>query len=101
MITETTNNRSDPIYLSSHREEQYSVISSKLTNKKLFTRKFVYLKNDMYDSWSAEHYARVGMDSWIVWNFHQDIVPKINNDLLSLGKKFPVFQNVYRILLKK
>jgi len=101
MITEATNSRSDKIYLSSHREEQYSVISSKLTNKKLFTRKCVYIMNDMYDSRSAEHCARVAMDSWIVWNFHQDVLPTFDNDLLSLGKEFPMFRNVYRVLLKK
>ena len=89
MITETTNNRSDQIYLSSHCEEQYSVILSKFTNKKLFTRKCVDIMNDIYDYRSAEHCARVAMDSWIVWNFHLDIGPKFDNDLLSLGKIFP------------
>ncbi len=54
----------------------------------------------MYDSWSAVHCAKVSTDSWIVWNFDKDIASSFNNDVLSLGKEFPVFQNVYRVLLK-
>ena len=101
MITDTTNNRCDQIFLRSHREEQYAVISSKLPNKKLFTRKCVYILNDLYDCRNAYHIARDAFESWIVWNFHSDICPKFDNDLLMLGKKFPVFRNVYRVMLKK
>ncbi len=101
MITDTTNYRCDQIFLRSHREEQYAVISSKLPNKKLFTRKCVYILNDLYDCRSAYHIARDAIESWIVWNFHSDICPKFDNDLLLLGKNFPVFRNVYRVMLKK
>jgi hypothetical protein len=49
MITQSTDNRSEKIFLGSQREQQYTVIASKLTNKRLFNRNCVYMLNRMYD----------------------------------------------------
>jgi hypothetical protein len=55
----------------------------------------------MYDTRGDENCARVATDAWIVWNFHKDTQQKFDNDMLRLGKMFPVFRNVYRISLIK
>ena len=55
----------------------------------------------MYDSHGDESFARVATDAWIVWNFHKDTQPRFENDELQLGIMFPVYQNVYRVSLKK
>ena len=101
MITESTDNRSEKIFHSSQREQQFTVIASKLTNKKLFNRNCVYMLNKMYDTRGDENCARVATDAWIVWNFHKDTQPKFDNDVWGLGVVFPVFRNVYRISLIK
>ena len=101
MITESTDKRSEKIFHSSQRERQFTVISSKLTNKKLFNRNCVYMLNQMYDTRCDENCARVATDAWIVWNFHKDTQPKFDNDVLRLGVMFPVFRNVYRVSLIK
>ena len=46
MITQSTDNRSEKIFLGSQREQQYTVIASKLTNKRLFNRNCVYMLNE-------------------------------------------------------
>ena len=101
MITESTDKRSEKIYQGSQREQQYTVIASKLTNKKHFNRNCVYQLNYMYDSRGDESFARVATDAWIVWNFHKDTQPRFENDELQLGIMFPVYQNVYCVSLKK
>ena len=57
MITESTDKRSEKIYQGSQREQQYTVIASKLTNKKHFNRNCVYQLNYMYDS-RGDEYSR-------------------------------------------
>ena len=101
MITESTDKRSEKIYQGSQREQQYTVIASKLTNKKHFNRNCVYQLNYMYDSRGDESCARVATDAWIVWNFHKDTEPRFENDVLQLGIMFPVYRNVYRVSLMK
>jgi len=101
MITESTDKRSEKIYQRSQREQQYTVIASKMTNKKHFNRNCVYQLNYMYDSRGDESCARVAMDAWIVWNFHKDTQPRFENDELQLGIMFPIYRNVYRVSLKK
>jgi hypothetical protein len=101
MITESTDKRSDKIFLGSQQEQQYTVVASKLTNKKLFNRNCVYMLNHKYDTRGDENCARVATDAWIVWNFHKDTQPKFHNDVLRLGVMFSVFQNVYRVSLIK
>ncbi len=101
MITESTDKRSEKIYQGSQREQQHTVIASKLTNKKHFNRNCVYQLNYMYDSRGDESCARVATDTWIVWNIHKDTDPRFENDELQLGVMFPVYRNVYHISLKK
>ena len=101
MITESTDERSEKIIFGSQREQQYTVIASKLTNKRLFNRNCVYMLNHMLDTSSDENCARVSTDAWIVWNFSKDTQPKFNNDVLQLGIMFPMFRNVYRVSLIK
>ena len=101
MITQSTDNCSEKIFLGSQREQQYTVIASKLTNKRLFNRNCVYMLNRMYDESGDENCARVATDAWIVWNFQKDTEPIFDNDVLDLGIKFPQFRNVYRVSLTK
>jgi len=101
MITESTDKRSEKIYQGSQREQQYTVIASKLTNKKHFNRNCAYQLNYMYDSRGDESCARAATDAWIVWNFRKDTQPWFENDELQLGIMFPIYRNVYRVSLKK
>ena len=101
MITESTDKRSERIFFGSQREQQYTVIGSKLSNKRLFNRNCVYMLNHMYDTSGDDKCARVATDAWIVWNFCNDTEPKFDNDELQLGIMFPQFRNVYRVSLIK
>lgn len=101
MITESTDKRSERIFFGSQREQQYTVIGSKLSNKRLFNRNCVYMLNHMYDTSGDDMGARVATDAWIVWNFCNDTAPKFDNDELQLGIMFPQFRNVYRVSLIK
>jgi hypothetical protein len=89
------------MFLGSQWEQQYTVIASKLMNKKLFNRNCVYMLNHVYDTRGDENCARVATDAWIVWNFHKDTQPIFANDVLRLGVMFPVFLNVYCVSLIK
>ena len=101
MITESTDKRSEKIFQASQREQQYTVIASKLANKIHFNRNCVYMLNNMYDARCNESCARFSKDTWIVWNFVKDTQPRFDNDVWQLGMMFPVYRNVYRVSLIK
>ena len=83
------------------RELQQSVVASKLTQKDLYTRKCVYLLNNIFDNRIHEKCVRTNHKAWMVWNFNNYKQPVYTNDTLSLMDTFPVFPNVYRVCVKR
>jgi hypothetical protein len=101
MINTTNETRFSQLDFKNTRELQKSVIASKLTQKNLYTRKCVYLLNDIFDNRLLEKCVRTDHEAWMVWNFSKYKQPVFTNDTLSLTDEFPVFPNVYRVCVKR
>ena len=101
MINTTNQTRFSQLDFRDTRELQYSVLSSKLIEKDLYTRKCVYLLNDLFDNRVHVKCVRTDHEAWMVWNFSSYKQPAFHNDTLSLMDKFPVFPNVYRVGVKR
>jgi hypothetical protein len=101
MINTTNHTRFLQLGFRDTRELQQSVIASKLTQKDLYTRKCVYILNDLFDNRLCEKCVRTDHEAWMVWNFSNYKQPVFTNDTPSLTDAFPVFPNVYRVCVKR
>jgi len=101
MINHSNKNRFLQLHFRDIRELPKSVVASKLTQKNLYTRKCVYLLNDLFDNRVSEKCVRTNHEAWMVWNFSNYKQPDYSNDTLSLMDNFPVFPNVYQVCVKR
>lgn len=101
MINRTNQTRFSQLEFRETRELHNSVLASKLTQKDLYTRKCVYLLNELFDQRLKEKCVRTDHETWLVWNFSKYKQPFFKNDTLSLTEQFPVFPNVYRVFVKR
>ena len=69
MINTTNQSRFSQLNFRDTRELQQSVVASKLTQKDSYTRKCVYLLNDLFDNRIHEKCVRTNHEAWMVWNF--------------------------------
>ncbi len=77
-------------------ELQLMVISSKLSFKDMFTRKCIYMLNNLFDAWKKQCCVLIANQEWIVWNFEYE-PPFFEGDKFKLSDAFPVFANVYQV----
>lgn len=101
MINTKNDTRFSQLGFRDTRALQQSVIASKLTQKDLYTRKCVYILNDLFDNRLHEKCVRTDHEAWMVWNFSKYKQPVFKNDELSLVDAFPVFPNVYRVCVTR
>lgn len=101
MINSTNQSRFSQLDFRENRELQNSVIASKLRQKNLYTRKSVYIINELFDKRLHEKCVRTHHEAWMVWNFSKYKQPYFRSDILSLTDQFPVFPTVYRVFVKR
>ena len=101
MINSTNQSRFSQLNFRENRELQNSVLASKLRQKDLYTRKSVYIVNELFDKRLHEKCVRTHHEAWMVWNFSKYKEPYFRSDTLSLKDQFPVFPTVYRVFVKR
>jgi hypothetical protein len=101
MINSTNKSRFSQLDYREKRELQNSVLASKLRQKDLYTRKSVYIINELFDKRLHEKCVRTHHEAWIVWNFSKYKEPYFRSDTLYLKDQFPVFPTVYRVFVKR
>jgi hypothetical protein len=80
----------------SHRELQFTSLSSKLKIKDDLIRECLHICNQNFDKHKCYHCFQVSEDNWMVWSFYQNKSTMDEN----IEGVVPKFLNVYNICLK-
>ncbi len=81
----------------SHRELQFTSLSSKLKIKDDLIRECLHICNQNFDKCKHYHCVQVSKDKWTVWNFYQNKSTMDEN----IEGMVPKFLNVYHVCLKQ
>jgi hypothetical protein len=81
----------------SHRELQFTSLSSKLKIKDDLICECLHICNQNFDKRKPYHSVQVSEDNWMVWNFYQKKIPMDEN----IEGMVPKFLNVYNVCLKQ
>jgi hypothetical protein len=100
MITEGTDDRIAAIDKTAQQELQLTIINSTLPIKNLFHQKCVFLLHHQFDIRKKQCCVMHSDSSWIVWDFEYQ-PPYFENDEFNLASIFPIFANVYRLVLAR
>jgi hypothetical protein len=81
----------------SHRELQFTSLSSKLKIKDELICECLQMCNQNFDKHKYYHCVQISEDNWMVWNFHQH-ESTIDDNIEGM---VPKFLNVYHVFLKR